>query len=237
LQIGQTRDERVGQNQMSTQYTVQPGDYLMLIALNHGFTDWRLIYDHPDNQALRESCPNPDVLLPGDVVIIPDNRRRIVNCGTDEAHHFRVKLGPEAKLIIALKDEAGQSLSNEAYTLKLAAKEIRGKTDGDGLITASIPLGLSSGHLALDNRPYIVWELLIGNLDPVAEPISTAPIGTGIQARLNNLGFDAGPVDGDLGPKTSRAIARFQKVCMRRADPDGAPDADSCNRLVAEHGV
>jgi hypothetical protein len=35
---------------------------------------------------------------------------------------------------------------------------------------------------------------------------------------------------------TRRALARFQKVVMGRAEPDGKPDAETCDRLVAEHG-
>jgi peptidoglycan hydrolase-like protein with peptidoglycan-binding domain len=32
-----------------------------------------------------------------------------------------------------------------------------------------------------------------------------------VQWKLRDLGFDAGPINGDLGPKTQAAIAQFQK--------------------------
>ena len=33
----------------------------------------------------------------------------------------------------------------------------------------------------------------------------------GIQTELNNLGYDPGPIDGIMGPRTSVAISRYQK--------------------------
>jgi len=57
---------------MSTPYVVKSGDWLSKIAAAHGFSDWRDIYYHPDNAAFRAQRPNPDLIYPGDVVMIPD---------------------------------------------------------------------------------------------------------------------------------------------------------------------
>src|SRR4051812_7845845 len=57
---------------MSTRYTVRPGDSLSSIATRNGFSSWRDIYDHPDNALLRARRPTPNVIVPGDVIIIPD---------------------------------------------------------------------------------------------------------------------------------------------------------------------
>ena len=57
---------------MSTPYTVQSGDWLQKIAEEHGFESWRDLYNHPDNAAFRAKRPDPDVIYPGDVVMIPD---------------------------------------------------------------------------------------------------------------------------------------------------------------------
>jgi peptidoglycan hydrolase-like protein with peptidoglycan-binding domain len=47
-----------------------------------------------------------------------------------------------------------------------------------------------------------------------------APIETtiGIQRRLNQTGFDAGPEDDIYGPKTTAAVKRFQQFCKDNAD-------------------
>ncbi|MCC6528535.1 MAG: LysM peptidoglycan-binding domain-containing protein [Polyangiaceae bacterium] len=50
-------------------YTVQPGDYLVQIAAEHG-TTWEAIWSHPANAELRQRRGSPDVLYPGDVLAI-----------------------------------------------------------------------------------------------------------------------------------------------------------------------
>jgi hypothetical protein len=59
-------------NDMPNTYKVQPGDTLNKIASKHGFNNYRDIYDHPSNAALRAKRPNPNLIFPGDVIVIPD---------------------------------------------------------------------------------------------------------------------------------------------------------------------
>lgn len=56
-----------------------------------------------------------------------------------------------------------------------------------------------------------------------------APIETtmGIQRRLNQTGFEAGPEDGIYGPKTTAAVKRFQQFCKDNADGDDPRITDS----------
>jgi len=56
---------------LSTEYVVKSGDTLVKIAKEHGFADWREIYNHPDNRAFKAKRPNPDRIFPGDVLMIP----------------------------------------------------------------------------------------------------------------------------------------------------------------------
>jgi len=49
--------------------------------------------------------------------------------------------------------------------------------------------------------------------DPPAQPVSTGPHSgfiSRVQEKLRELGFDAGPVNGDFGEKTQAALAQFQ---------------------------
>ncbi len=57
---------------MTTPYTVQRGDNLSKIARAHRLSNWRDIYDHAENADFRRRRPNPNLIHPGDVVMIPD---------------------------------------------------------------------------------------------------------------------------------------------------------------------
>ena len=50
-------------------YTVVRGDYLVKIAAEHG-TTWQAIWHHPANAEHRNRRKPPDVLYPGDVLVI-----------------------------------------------------------------------------------------------------------------------------------------------------------------------
>jgi len=70
----------------------------------------------------------------------------------------------------------------------------------------------------------LLFNLRIGALNPILETTPDSNI-SGVQQRLNNLGFDAGDVDGQLlvGSSTERALKLFQKTFglpeTGRADP------------------
>jgi len=58
---------------------------------------------------------------------------------------------------------------------------------------------------------------------------------TGVQARLNNLGYGAGPVDGINGPRTKSAVKRFQQLTPPlRVDQIPGPNTQA--RLLEAHG-
>lgn len=54
-------------------YKVKKGDNLHKIAKRHGYpaADWRKIYDHKKNADFRRKRPDPNMIKPGDVVLIP----------------------------------------------------------------------------------------------------------------------------------------------------------------------
>lgn len=222
---------------MSTRHIVEQGEYLALIARRYRFADWRLIYDHPDNEAFRAKRPDPDVIFPGDVIAIPEKETKSVYLPTGAQHKFRVRRGPPAELKIVLKDTRGRAMANEPYCLRIGAEEHRGTTGGDGRITVPLRIGDQKGTLTLDNHPWIEWQVNVGALDPAHDADREHPVVTGVQARLNNLGFPCGPVDGKLGPRTRAALRAFQRVIMQRQDADGQPDQATCERLVTEHGA
>lgn len=52
-------------------YEVRRGDTLGKIARRFGLPSWRALYDHDANEAFRERRPNPNLIMPGDVVRVP----------------------------------------------------------------------------------------------------------------------------------------------------------------------
>jgi len=61
---------------------------------------------------------------------------------------------------------------------------------------------------------------------------------TGVQYRLNAAGFGAGPVDGILGPRTKRAIRKFQETYrgLHHLLVDGVPGPKTQAALVSVCG-
>lgn len=69
---------------MPKKYIVKKGDSLSRIADEHGFRNWKTIYDAPENAELRAKRPDPHLILVGDTVMIPDPKPRpeVVTSGT-----------------------------------------------------------------------------------------------------------------------------------------------------------
>ena len=214
-------------------HCVQQGECLSTIATRYGAGGWQALYDHPDNTDLRKTRPNPNILLPGDKVFVPEKGEpKRVDCSTEMLHRFTVKI-PRAGLRVVLEDPDEKPLAGKKYVIKIGEKEIQGVTGADGLIETEVPLNECNASLSawLDaedtNDPDFESELLIGHLDPVATV-------SGIQARLKNLGFHC-DVDGVLGPQTNAAISRFREKNGMAADVEDPIDDALRDKLVELH--
>lgn len=185
-------------------HRVQRGECLSAIAARYGFADYKALYDHPDNAALKAKRPNPNLLHPGDAIVIPDKEEKVADCATGQRHNFRVKM-PTKKLHLRFLDEEGEPIASEPYELDVDGQIFEGVTSGDGEIEHDIPARAENARLALGERRYLVR---IGDLNPF-DDVEDSGV-SAVQARLRNLGIDPGPVDGKMGPKTRHAIAAFQ---------------------------
>ena len=56
---------------MPTKHTVQEGECVSSIAHDYGLLP-NTVWEYEENRTLRELRKNPNVLLPGDVLVIPD---------------------------------------------------------------------------------------------------------------------------------------------------------------------
>lgn len=192
---------------MSKVHTVSQGECLSLIARNYGFDNWRTIYDDAANADFRRLRPNPNLIYPGDKVVIPDLVTGKEGAGTEKTHTFELKLD-HTMLRIVVKDALDKAIASKDYRLTVPPLlPMEGKTGGDGMIEHEIPQDGAAGTLEVflhgKSEPPLIWRLHIGGLDPIQEV-------DGYQARLNNLAYDCGPVDGIDGPLTKAGVRRFQ---------------------------
>jgi hypothetical protein len=184
-------------------HEVAQGECLSSIALKYRISNWKTIYDHPENAAFKKKRPNPNLIAPGDQIFIPDAELREQSCPTNSKHTFRLKK-PKTFLSLVVEDEMGRALANRKYKLVVGDDVFEGSTNGSGLIERPIPADATSGVLTVESAGGgYTWNLDIGHLDP-HEEIS------GVQARLHNLGFYTGAIDGDMGPETREALKAFQ---------------------------
>lgn len=186
---------------MSIRYEVKQGDCISSIAFEHGFLP-DTIWDHPDNAKLKGLRQDPNVLLPGDIVIIPDLRPKEVNKPTDTVHKFYRKAVPE-KLRIQFKLN-DLPRANEPCTVEIDQKIVltNKKTDNQGFFECAIPPNASE-ILIKFNDGQEIYKVYAGALNPIEEI-------SGVQARLKNLGYYKGPVDNKSTPELEEAIRLFQ---------------------------
>jgi hypothetical protein len=181
---------------MSTQHTVLPGEHLAGIAAAAGFSDFMTVWNDPGNAQLRQLRHSPNILLPGDIVTIPD---RIVKSaqGADSQRHEFTLFGPELLLNLKLEDTEGDAIAGQDCVLHVTAKDANGRqaltqefkltTDTNGKISQLLSEDANLAELAFDDDKFLV---VIGGLNPVREA-------TGMRQRLNNLGYFAGLVSED----------------------------------------
>jgi N-acetylmuramoyl-L-alanine amidase len=200
------------------------------IAALYGFADYQLIYGDGANAALRAKRPNPNVLLPGDVVFVPERVPPEHAVPTDARHRFILKRAT-VRLRMVLKDDAGP-MAQRPYTLTVDGESpLEGVTDGSGLLEQPVPVTATSAQLRVQRTSdakagFLQFALRLGALDP-EDAVS------GVQARLNNLGFFCGAVDGVSGARTAQALRAFQ--AQNGLPQSGRIDAATSAKLLGLH--
>jgi hypothetical protein len=126
------------------------------------------------------------------------------------------------KLILHYPDRS--RIKNQAFKLSIDGRDYEGTTTGDGALQVEVPSNATHGVVTVEGYRQ---ALEIGALEPVHTP-------KGIQARLRNLGYAVGPIDGQLGPKSVAAICAFQKACKLPVTGKAGPETR--DRLKQEHG-
>ena len=215
---------------MAKPHVVTQGECLSSIASAHGFANWKVLYDLPENASLKARRPNPNALMPGDRVAIPDPIPKSVQGPLGKWYELRIKRAVTT-LRLQLTDLRGKALANCPYTLDVMGESRTGTTDGSGVL--SEPIDASADSAVVTVRPgdpdlpeVLQWQLQIGALDP-SDSVS------GAQGRLKNMGLYDGPVDGLLSDDTRFALRAFQR--LNSLDQTGRVDDPTVAALEAQH--
>lgn len=177
------------------EYTVRQGDCISSIAEEHGFF-WQTLWD--SNPDLQKQRSDPNVLLPGDIIIIPELQTKQQTVATESRTRFK-KLGVPAQIKLVVEDN-GVPIANKDYVFVVDGSIHEGKTDDSGLLVQPISPKAKEATLEING---LSFSFVLGAIDPVAEI-------SGVQTRLQNLGFYDGDIDGESGELTTQAIAEFQ---------------------------
>lgn len=206
----------------SGQYVARDKDGIESIAFRHGFF-WETIWNDPGNTALREVRKDPNVLLPGDKVFIPEKRIKEVSKSHEQTHRFRKKGVPHVLRFQFLKF-SGDPYASMKADIAVGGKLLDATTDADGWLEIPIMPDATSAVVKFANGEK--YSLDLGRLNPVTEP-------TGVQQRLRNLGWAHLEITGTLDEPTRAALASFQR--LNQLEPTGLPDQATRDRLVAEN--
>lgn len=208
---------------MGKTHVVEQGEHLSVIADRYGFLDYRLIWDHPQNEGLRGKRESPNVLLPGDVLFVPDKETKAPAASTNATHRFVVNR-PKVQLRIAFLDFHGRPLAGTACSVEAEGSLEELNADGDGVVERDIQRRASVGVVQVGGAEF---PIRIGDLDPVESE-------SGWKARLANLGYLDVDLSGADERATRAALEEFQ--CDQDLAVTGEADADTLQALKAAYG-
>ena len=209
------------------QYTVKQGDCIMSIAEDCGFF-WETIWNHADNTGLKRLRKDPNILFPGDIVVVPEKTPRVEPAPTDQLNKFVKKTTP-AQVRLRLLDLKRKPRPNLQYVATVDGVNSSGQSDGEGYITVEAKPNARQLKLKVtDGSKSEEYTLPLGSIDPVEEL-------SGVQQRLANLGYPCGSEQGTLGELTRTAIRAFQKEMNLTVT--GQLDDATRQKLTQIHGT
>ncbi len=165
---------------MPEDYEVNQGDCLSSIAFEHGFF-WETLWNDGSNADLKSKRKDPNVLMPGDIVHIPDRTLKEESAATEKRHKFKLK-GVPAKLKIRVLFD-GQAQANKPYRLLIDGIWSQGATDGSGYVEHALPPNAQEGRLIVgEGAKQQVYPLRFGTVRPLDTD-------EGVARRLHDLGY------------------------------------------------
>jgi hypothetical protein len=213
-------------------YVVKQGDFLDKIAFKMGF-DAGEVWGDGANADLKKKRKTGDVLLPGDILYVPEDPRKKLPFTKETKNAYKAKL-PTVKVEVVLAAPGGAPLANEPYVIKGLGDESEKTTGADGKVKIEASIEVRQVEVVLTKRKRSL-VVRVGDLDPVDEP-------SGARMRLQHLGLYAATFATDGGAtyasrddaQLAAAIRAFQ--LQKGLPTSGALDDATKAALVDAHG-
>ena len=233
-------------------HNVQDGESAESVAATYG-VPLKKVWSDGQNQALNKARDDdPHILSPNDNLFVPFEAKEMSKA-TDKSHMFVVSR-PKTKLKVQLMRH-GWPMSTQQFVLKVDGSEVlSGPLGFDGIVEAEIPVLAQTATLTVEktkaeideecesdptHKPatHKTYQLTLRGIHPMTET-------TGWQARIANLGYPVGAVDGKAGRLSQASICLFQDDrhaglklgTTPTADSPDALDSLTCSHLKKAHG-
>jgi hypothetical protein len=202
-------------------HTVQDGESAESIAASQHIPLTRVwnASENKDLKSLRHD--DPHILNPGDTLFVPPVVLKHLPGDTNRRHVF-ISPAPKSKLMLQIR-RFGKPRANLSYVLEIkdadGKKTLQNHTDSNGNIEADISPCAESATLSLGTgEEKISYQLFLRGVHPLSET-------TGWQARLVNLGYPVGKVDGQPLRRSQASLCAFQDD--QKLKPASGLDKDS----------
>jgi Putative peptidoglycan binding domain len=213
-------------------YVVRQGDHLRKIAVANAF-DADTVWADPANADLKKLRVTYNLLLPGDVVQIPDGTPAGTPLDTGATNTFTAAAAKPCTITHAFV-RGGVPVANATYWLVGSVDDSTSKTtDGNGMATFDVPADADSVQVRFqDGSSYV---LMVGYLDPVATP-------PGAEQRLIHLGYldEGDPVDDDDASRAGHDACVALGLAAFQGDnglpPTGVLDDATAQKLASVYG-
>lgn len=212
---------------MPEKIAVRDGECVPGIAIRQGLLP-DTIWNHPDNEELREKRESMYSLLDGeDQLFVPEIRVREEAVPVNHRTTF-VRKGIPETLRIHFRDPGGRPRASLKYLFEIGDEARSGTLSTEGLLEERVSPGCRSATITLeDEYGREVYEVFVSHLDPASEIC-------GAQQRLMNLGYDCAGEYGSYGPVTEAALVAFQRD--HGLPITGVPDRETLLQINAVYG-
>ncbi len=210
---------------------IKSGQCISSLAFEQAMT-WERLWKHAANTTLRTSRRHPNLLLPGDAVVIPDKQVAQTQKKVDRTHTFYRK-GLTCSVQVRFTAFGMPRGGEEFQALNGKVELGKGKLDARGMLEVTIPIEGCNKITVLVGKKKEKFDFEVGAVPPATEP-------RGIQVRLWNLGYYCGEFSDVFTAETEAALRRFLwkngLLDENNPDVDAARLKDGLAFLVSAHG-